>query len=87
MYRLIGLALLAIALLATNASAQEPGWWGVVIAPESVRPHIANTPIIHRPYRPLHFYGNTVRRRYYRGTIVPTPRDIVLGSGALIRGR
>jgi|CXWL01.1.fsa_nt_gi hypothetical protein len=87
MQRFIILAVLAVGLFASSASAQEPGWWGVVIAPESIRPQIESTPIIHRPYRPLHFYGNTVRRQYYRGTIVPAPRDFVQGGGALIRGR
>ncbi|MEO8498641.1 MAG: hypothetical protein ABI614_26570 [Planctomycetota bacterium] len=87
MQRLFTLVLLALGLFASSTSAQEPGWWGVVIAPEQIRPQIQATPIIHRPYRPLHFYGNTVRRRYYRSTIVPAPRDFVRGSGALIRGR
>jgi len=87
MQRLITLALLAWGLFASTAAAQEPGWWGVVIAPESIRPQIESTPIIHRPYRPLHFYGNTVRRQYYRGTIVPVPRDFVQGGSALIRRR
>lgn len=87
MQRVIALTLLALGLFASSAAAQEPGWWGVVIAPQSIRPQIQSTPIIRRPYRPLHFYGNTVRRRYYRGTMVPMPRDFVRGGGALIRGR
>ncbi len=87
MQRLITLSLLVLGLFASGAAAQEPGWWGYVIAPESVRPQIRRTPIIHRPYRPLHFYGNTVRRRYYRGTAIPAPRDFIRGGGALIRRR
>jgi len=87
MLRLFASALLAWGLLASSAAAQEPGWWGVVIAPESIRPQIERTPIIHRPYRPFHFYGNTVRRQYYRGTVVPAPRDFVRGGRALIRRR
>ena len=87
MRRIIALVLLAWGIIVSNAAAQEPGWWGVVIAPESIRPQIQSTPIIDRPYRPLHFYGNTVRRRHYRGTVVPAPRDIFQGGSALIRGR
>jgi len=35
------------------------------------------TPMHLRPYRPLHFYGNTVRRRYHRGTPLPSRKDFV----------
>jgi hypothetical protein len=87
MQRLITLAIFSVGLFASSAAAQEPGWWGVVVAPQSIRPQIQSTPIIHRPYRPLHFYGNTVRRQYYRGTMLPAPRDFVRGGGALIRRR
>ncbi|HUG69540.1 MAG TPA: hypothetical protein VMM76_17445 [Pirellulaceae bacterium] len=87
MRRFIALALLAGGLSASSTAAQEPGWWGVVIAPQSIRPQIESTPIIHRPYRPFHFYGNTIRRRHYRGTALPAPRDFVRGGGALIRGQ
>lgn len=31
------------------------------------RQQIQSTPILERPYRPLHVYGNTVRRRHHRG--------------------
>ena len=31
------------------------------------RQAIKNTDILLRPNRPFHFYGNTVRRLYYRG--------------------
>ncbi len=31
------------------------------------RQQIQSTPILERPYRPLHVYGNTVRRRHTRG--------------------
>ncbi|HIF31269.1 MAG TPA: hypothetical protein EYQ75_06295 [Planctomycetaceae bacterium] len=60
----------------TVGQSQEPGWtsralkWGVEkqISDE--------TPILLRPYRPLHFYGNMVRRYYYRGNPLPSPRDL-----------
>ncbi|PHS09981.1 MAG: hypothetical protein COA78_11655 [Blastopirellula sp.] len=31
------------------------------------RDHIRSMDILNRPYRPGHFYGNTVRRRHHRG--------------------
>ena len=38
----------------------------VIVLGES-REQIQNTPILQRPNRPLHVYGNTVRRRHNRG--------------------
>jgi hypothetical protein len=55
-------------LFAAASSAQEPGWSNVVIARGEMRQQIEATPILERPYRPLHFYGNTVRRAHYRGS-------------------
>jgi hypothetical protein len=31
------------------------------------RQQIQSTPMLERPYRPLHVYGNTARRRHSRG--------------------
>ena len=50
------------------AAAAEPGWVGQVVKPRSERAKIRQTPMIHRPYRPLHFYGNTVRRMHACGS-------------------
>jgi hypothetical protein len=69
----------------SNASAQEPSWRGPVIARGETREQIEATPILQRPYRPLHFYGNTVRRRHYRGQVMPAPRDVVGGTTAVLR--
>lgn len=69
------------------ASADEPGWQGNVIARGAEREKIQSTPILERPYRPLHFYGNTVRRRHYRGTAAPGPRDVAGAAGAAVRSR
>ena len=63
----------------TTAEAREPGWTGEIIALGQQRNQIQSKPIIHRPYRPLHFYGNTVRRRHYRQTVVPLPQDFFQG--------
>jgi hypothetical protein len=40
---------------------------GPIIARGAERDAIRSTHILNRPYRPLHFYGNTVRRRHARG--------------------
>ena len=38
------------------------------------RQEIRSMNILDRPYRPLHFYGNTVRRRYHRASAGPLVR-------------
>ncbi len=75
--RLFALALVVTAVPATcqTLNAQEPGWSPYVIARGQQRQIIRNTPIQYRPYRPLHFYGNTVRRIYHRGSAWPRPRS------------
>lgn len=73
------LLLIAVACLlgsTTTVKAAEPGWTNRVIKVGEDRKRSEATPILQRPYRPLHFYGNTVRRRHYRGTATPTPRDM-----------
>ena len=57
-----------------SAGGAEPGWSPVIIATGPYRKQIEATPIEQRPYRPLHFYGNSVRRLHYRGTVLPVPR-------------
>jgi hypothetical protein len=59
---------------AERSAAAEPGWSPVIIATGAYREQIRSTPIELRPYRPLHIYGNTVRRIHYRGTPLPIPR-------------
>jgi hypothetical protein len=39
-----------------------------IIATGKQREQIKATPITQRPYRPLHFYGNSVRRAHQRRT-------------------
>jgi hypothetical protein len=86
--RCVGGLFTAIVLSASSAlAAQEPGWKGTVIARGELRQEIQSTPIVERPYRPLHFYGNTVRREYYRGVAMPLPRDFVNGTRAFIGRR
>lgn len=60
-----------------SANETEPTWSGSVIARGEERKQIRSLPIEERPYRPLHFYGNTVRRMHYRGTPLPTVPEVV----------
>ena len=71
----------------SSVVAAEPSWLGTIVARGPLRQQIEATPILDRPYRPLHFYGNTVRREFYRGTAVPTPRDFVQGMNAFVTRR
>jgi hypothetical protein len=50
----------------TRTAIAHVGFSPTVIAVGTERAFISGMPIIERPYRPFHFYGNTVRRRYYR---------------------
>jgi len=75
------------ATLAATTTSKEPGWLGVVVARGELKQWIDSTPIVDRPNRPLHFYGNAVRREYYRGSALPRPGDLVKGGSALIRKR
>jgi len=69
------------------AQTAEPGWGGPVIARGELRAEIQSTPVVERSYRPFHIYGNTVRRRYYRRTAVPAPRDLFQAAGSIgVRG-
>ena len=70
--RILSVAILLGVFACTPSIAAEPGWSPVVIATGAYRQQLQATPIELRPYRPFHFYGNTVRRRHYRGTVVPT---------------
>ncbi len=74
-------------ILTTDASSAEPGWSPIVLPTGEYREQIKSMPIELRPYRPLHFYGNTIRRNYYRGNAAPMPRDIVTTATELIRPR
>lgn len=81
------LTLASVTCSTAAVPAQEPGWSGPVIALGQQRAQIESTPIVSRNYRPFHFYGNTVRRRYYRGTVLPSLGDVLRGSGSLARTR
>lgn len=65
--------------------SEEPGWLPVVFARGALREEIDATPIELRPYRPLHFYGNTVRRLHYRGTPWPRFQEVLATPVRIVR--
>jgi hypothetical protein len=75
------LVLTSMAVFSSTASGQEPGWTDRVLVSPEERPQHEATPIVHRPYRPLHFYGNTIRRLHYHGRVLPTPDELRRGVG------
>ncbi len=54
----------------------ETGWTTRVVKVGEDRVTSDATHILQRPNRPLHFYGNTVRRNHYRGNPMPTLEDV-----------
>lgn len=92
MIRYFALSFTAIVLLQAApehsfAQSAEPGWGGPIIARGELRAEIQSTPVVERSYRPFHFYGNTVRRRHYRGTALPVPRDLFQATESIgVRG-
>jgi hypothetical protein len=68
----------------SSVTAQAAPGRGPVIATGAERQQIAATPILDRPYRPLHFYGNTVRRRHHQGRALPAP-DLNQGTSSVER--
>ena len=68
--------ILTILLLATACAQAEPGWRTVVVARGAEREVLRATPVVQRPYRPLHIYGNSIRRLHYRGYVLPRPGDV-----------
>ena len=53
------------------ATASSTGFDPRIVTFGESRQQIQNTPVLERPYRPLHVYGNTVRRRHNRGASKP----------------
>lgn len=73
---LLVLMFLGASLLTFAACGAEPGWERGVVRFGAERQKIQNTHILHRPYRPLHVYGNTVRRLYYHGRVLPSRQEV-----------
>lgn len=74
-------ATLCATLIGGRLTAAEPGWSPVIVARGDYRAALQSLPIEQRPYRPLHFYGNTVRRMHYRGTPLPLVRSGPIPAG------
>lgn len=62
---------LPIDIAAAASAARQTGFDPRVVTFGEAREEIKSTPIEKRPYRPLHVYGNTARRRYYRDAPQP----------------
>ena len=65
-------------------AGSEPGWSSAIVLTSNEREAMKSLPVTERPYRPLHIYGNAVRRLYYRGTVLPAPRDLIDASAATV---
>ena len=74
---IFSLAFAGIATAGSSSYGDEPTWSGGVIVRGEEREKIRSLPIEERPYRPFHFYGNTVRRMHYRGTPLPSAPEVV----------
>ena len=87
MLRLMMMAtvMILVSRFATVCVGAEPRWSSTVVARGETRQVIVSTPMVARPYRPLHFYGNAVRRLHYRGSPLPEAGDIRNGWRALTR--
>lgn len=67
---LVAAALAAVlALAAAPLAADAP----VLVAQNLTRSQIRSMPIEARPDRPIHLYGNAVRRRYHRSAAPARP--------------
>jgi hypothetical protein len=67
-------AVVAATLTPLPADARSTGFDPRIVTFGDAREEIKSTPITQRPNRPLHFYGNTVRRRHERATTPSSPR-------------
>jgi hypothetical protein len=62
---------LFVSMEAVVAAPPPPSWSRQIIPTGQERTIVKATPVEMRPNRPLHIYGNTVRRRYNRSTPLP----------------
>ena len=64
-------ALLATTVAPAPVEAAGTGFDPRIVAYGDSREEIKSTPITQRPNRPLHVYGNSVRRRHHRSVAAP----------------
>ena len=70
--RTVALAVLVAAAVApAPVDAAGTGFDPRIVTFGDSREQIQSTPITQRPYRPLHVYGNSVRRRHQRSSAAP----------------
>ena len=71
---LVAAAMTSVSLTAAAAFAADasPNVSMRIITFGETRQQLQSTPIEQRPYRPLHFYGNRVRRQNNRGSTSST---------------
>lgn len=74
---------MAVAILG-SARGQEPEWSRAIILSGPERYQLNQVDPVLRPYRPFHFYGNALRRSYYRGNPLPTMEDLERGFSAIL---
>lgn len=65
------LTTVVFAALTESATARNSNFDPRVITFGETREQIKSTPMVDRPNRPLHFYGNSVRRRHGRAVSRP----------------
>lgn len=73
----------AMLTAATNLLAGEPQWRPIALPGSAEARATQQQPLLHRPYRPGHVYGNSVRRMHYRGNPLPQPHDFGAAAGAM----
>lgn len=64
-------ALLAAAVASATVEAAGTGFDPRIVTFGESREELRSTPITQRPSRPLHVYGNAVRRRHQRSFTAP----------------
>jgi len=64
-------ALLAAAVAPATVDAAGTSFDPRIVTFGDSREQLQSTPITQRPYRPLHVYGNSVRRRHQRSVVAP----------------
>ena len=78
--------LVSMILDAAAVEAAGPGWSPVIVPTGAYRQQLRQTPIHLRPNRPLHFYGNRVRRNYARRGGVPFYGSSPMTAPPTVRG-
>jgi hypothetical protein len=83
------IALLIVGSASPALSESPTGWSPVIVATGEYGTKIRAQPIQHRPGRPLHVYGNTVRLFSHAGTPAQARplRQIVFGTNRVRASR